>query len=121
LAYGHVGLSGNATVIGSTPANPSPFAAASAFSASKTNVGFAVGGGVEGKLLANWTWKIEYLYLDLGSLDTVTAFPAANPFGNLISTPFTGSIATHTHFTDSVVHIGLNYRFGYAAATAAYN
>src|SRR6516164_1812218 len=37
-------------------------------------LGFSVGGGMEGRLSywlpPNWTWKLEYLYLDLGSLDT---------------------------------------------------
>jgi opacity protein-like surface antigen len=42
----------------------------------KTNIGFSVGGGMEGRfcywLPPNWTWKLEYLYLDLGSIDTTT-------------------------------------------------
>ena len=30
-----------------------------------TKAGYAVGGGLEGRLVGNWTAKIEYLYLDL--------------------------------------------------------
>jgi outer membrane immunogenic protein len=89
------------------------------FNASKTNVGFAIGGGIEGKcsywLPAGWTWKAEYLYVDLRSLDAVAPFPAANPNNAnfaLVTTPFAGAITTHTHFTDNVVRVGLNYRFG---------
>jgi hypothetical protein len=34
----------------------------------------------------------------------------------LLTTPFTGAINTHTRFTDNIVRVGLNYKFGYAAA-----
>jgi hypothetical protein len=43
-------------------------------------------------------WKLEYLYLDLGSLD-VTTFYSSGVGG--------GTIATHTHFTDNIVRVGL--------------
>jgi outer membrane immunogenic protein len=133
LAYGHVELSGITNVNGSldTTASPGgegilPFTpAATAFSESKTKVGYAVGGGIEGKcsylLPAGWTWKLEYLYVDLGSVDTVAPFPGAFvPFQGIpgpgFTTPFTGAITTHTRFTDNIVRVGLNYKFGYAAA-----
>lgn len=113
LAYGRVELSGNTTVNGSVVGIPGPpFSGATAFSESKTKAGFAVGGGFEAKLWANWTWKIEYLYLDLGYLDTASPFPAATPLAGGFSSPFTGSITTRTHFTDNIVRVGLNYKFG---------
>jgi hypothetical protein len=50
----------------------------------------------------------------LGSVDTVSSFPLANP-NNLAglprATPFTGSMTTHTHFTDNIARVGLNYQF----------
>jgi opacity protein-like surface antigen len=98
-------LAGNGTV---------PFPSSSAaFGASKTNVGFSVGGGIEGSvwLPANWTWELEYLYLDLGSLNVVTSFTQPS-IPNVPSTsPVTGTIATHAHFTDNIVRVGLNYKF----------
>jgi outer membrane immunogenic protein len=127
LAYGRVELSGNTNVNGllSLPqAVVIPFTpGASAFSESRTNVGFAVGGGFEGKcsywLPAGWTWKAEYLYVDLGSLDLTGPFPAANPSGNFLqsqlTSPFFGAITTHTRFTDNIVRVGLNYKFGFGA------
>jgi outer membrane immunogenic protein len=93
-----------------------PFApATTAFGASKTNTGFAVGGGAEGKLYwlpTNWTWKLEYLYVDLGSLDVATSFPPAIPialFGT--TTAFAGPLTAHTHFTDNIVRVGLKCQF----------
>jgi outer membrane immunogenic protein len=123
LAYGRVELSGATNVNGVTldPIGPisTPFTSpgTSVFSASRTNVGFAVGGGIEGRLAywlpPNWTWKLEYLYLDLGSVDTVNPFPAANPNTSAVlrATPFTGTMTTHTLFTDNIVRAGLNYQF----------
>ena len=88
----------------------------SALSASKTNVGFAVGLGMEAKcshlLPTGWSLKLEYLYVDLGSLDTVSAFPAALPVLAVFVSPLTGTFSTHTHFTDNIVRVGLNYKFG---------
>ena len=84
----------------------------------RLTLGFPVGGGIEGRfsywLPPNWTWKLEYLYLDLGSLDT-----APTPFaGSILNGPggsgaivTTGTISTHTHFTDNIVRVGLNYQF----------
>jgi outer membrane immunogenic protein len=112
LANGRVGVSGNFNVNAAAPFfvfGPST----STFSQSKTNIGFAAGGGLEGRLSPwlppNWTWKLEYLYIDLGSLDTSTSFAVAsnNPFFS----PLTGTLTAHTHFTDNIGRVGLNYQF----------
>ncbi len=97
LAYGRVELSGN------TVFRPAKTFASTVFSASDTNIGFSVGGGVEGSvwLPPNWTWKLEYLYVDLGSVDVATS--SSSVIGGPVTTK------THTHFTD--VRVGLNYQF----------
>jgi outer membrane immunogenic protein len=96
--------------VGIFPTTPFIAPGTSTFSASKTNVGFTLGGGVEGRLSANWTWKLEYLYLDLGSLDTPGLFPATI-LGQGINTPLAGRMPLHTHFTDNIVRVGLNYKY----------
>jgi len=66
--------------------------------ASDTNVGWTAGAGIEGAIGANWTAKVEYLYVDLGNVSCgVTACG--------------GAVATSGDFTTNVVRGGLNYRF----------
>jgi outer membrane immunogenic protein len=104
LAYGRVQVSGTSTINGGVAdcffvcGASTPFSSTTAFAVSRTNVGWALGAGVEGALAGagNWTWKAEYLYVDLGSLDA-----AAGTAGSL-----------HTRFADNIVRLGLNFRFG---------
>jgi outer membrane immunogenic protein len=129
LAYGRVGLSGITNVNGAenTSGNSGlpPVApltpGAAAFNESKTNIGWTAGAGIEGRfaswLPAGWSWKLEYLYVDLGFDTVVSPFPggssafALGPPGRLLTSPFTGAITMHTHFTDNIVRIGVNYQF----------
>jgi hypothetical protein len=68
-----------------------------------------VGFGTEGKLLIpGWTYKIESLYMDLGTLNDTDAPPACPVTGCPTSG---GQIITHTHFTDGILRLGLNYKF----------
>ncbi len=40
-----------------------------AFSTDRAKVGWTVGGGVEAALWGNWTGKLEYLYIDFGTVN----------------------------------------------------
>jgi outer membrane immunogenic protein len=64
-------------------------------SASDTRIGWTLGGGLEYAFLGNWTAKIEYLYVDLGSFDT----------------GFTAPVVNNVSFKEHVVRGGLNYKF----------
>ena len=70
-------------------------------SSHNTKAGLAVGGGIEGRLAGNWTGKIEYLYLDLGTVPVIPA-PALNS---------TTAVAFNSRITDNILRVGVNYRF----------
>jgi len=95
LAYGGKNLNDSAVFTGTFPG-------AFAFSSTDTKTGYTVGAGIEGAVpnSTNWTWKLEYLYIDLGS-QSFTGFETA------IGTNYTWS----ANLTDNIVRVGLNYRF----------
>jgi opacity protein-like surface antigen len=70
-------------------------------SSHNTKAGLAVGGGIEGRLAGNWTAKIEYLYLDLGTVTVIPA-PALNS---------TTAVAFNSRITDNILRVGVNYKF----------
>jgi outer membrane immunogenic protein len=98
LAYGQVKLAG--TTMDSGVFIIFPYSGTAPFSASKVNVGWTLGAGIEGALVNKWTWKAEYLYVDLGSLD----ISAAGPFAG-------ETITQHARFTSSIIRSGINYHF----------
>jgi outer membrane immunogenic protein len=76
---------------GEIQANPTGFAGVS-----DTNVGWTVGAGIEAAIVGNWTAKVEYLYVDLGSIGC----------GALAC-----GLPTNVDFRTNVVRAGLNFRF----------
>jgi outer membrane immunogenic protein len=121
LAYGEVKINGISTVSGigrcgcptDTGGAQSPFRVSGAFGHSQINTGWVVGFGTEGKLLIpGWTYKIESLYMDLGTLDT-TGVTSGVIVANVAPSPraATGVVTTHSHFTDGILRLGLNYQF----------
>ncbi len=69
-------------------------------SANFNQSGWTIGGGVETHLGGNWTAKLEYLYLDLGSFTDV----AYTSQPNLVWT-------STSDVRDHIVRVGLNYKF----------
>ncbi len=109
LAYGELNDSGvisNATT-------------ATSFNISKTSAGWTAGGGIEGQLIGNWTWKIEYLFMELqepsGMVETsIPAVPAGcHPGFNCIPGVGNGNnnVTFDPWFTDNIVRVGLNYKW----------
>jgi len=100
LAYGR--LSSNTAVSFSTTTD----AYAGAFS--DTRVGWTAGGGAEWAFSPNWSAKIEYLYVDLGSItyaDICTTAVCA------LFVPLPG-YQTDLKTRENIVRFGINYRFG---------
>ncbi len=75
-----------------------------------SRVGWTVGGGVEAALAANWTAKVEYLYMGFGSTTHAIVEPLLGPaFPEIFSIPTRAS----------VVRAGVNYHFN-APGSMAY-
>jgi outer membrane immunogenic protein len=70
-----------------------------AFSADTIKTGYVLGSGIEAALGGNWTAKIEYLYVDLGS--TTSSFTGAGVPQIL-----------GTEVRESIFRAGVNYRLG---------
>jgi outer membrane immunogenic protein len=107
--HGRVDLQGTSTVSGIVHAEATipPFSITHVIGHSHVNTGWTVGYGTEGKLLIpGWTLKAEYLYVDLGTLDDNDPPPPTT-----ISVLGGGQTFTHTHFTDNIIRVGLNYQF----------
>jgi outer membrane immunogenic protein len=107
-----VGLSaGGATVFGT---------GAAAASFSSTRSGWTIGGGVETSLAwfglpgNNWSAKLEYLYVDLGTVTNSFTVPLTAAPAALYT--FTGS----SHIRDHIIRVGVNYRFNYGPVTARF-
>jgi outer membrane immunogenic protein len=100
LAYGNVNVSGSASgnFNGTTVLLPGN---------SSTRVGWTVGAGTEWHLAGNWTAKVEYLYMDLGTVN-------GGPIGltGIIAPGRTeAGLSYSSHFTDNIVRVGVNYHF----------
>ena len=77
-----------------------------AFGNTSTRVGWTVGAGIEGAIAGNWTAKLEYLYIDLGTVSASFLTPITTPTGGLLG------IRYSSHITDNILRVGLNYHFG---------
>jgi outer membrane immunogenic protein len=68
-------------------------------------VGWTLGAGIEGVITGNWTAKLEYLYIDLGTVSGTFLTPLIATSGAFISTSYS------SHITDNILRVGLNYHF----------
>jgi outer membrane immunogenic protein len=89
---------------GTTPNSPPFVFVGAAASSSDTRVGWTVGAGAERKFSANWSGKLEYLYMDFGS-----------------KTYFAGTAnQADVSFHDHIFRAGINYAFNPAPVVAKY-
>jgi outer membrane immunogenic protein len=76
--------------------------------ATNTRAGWTAGGGSEWVLSGPWTAKLEYLFVDLGTVTNTFVGGGAVP-----------TVVASSHVRDNVIRIGINYRFG-GPVTARY-
>jgi outer membrane immunogenic protein len=104
FAYGQGSLTGNYYGGWSTPLQLID-------NASRSLVGYAVGGGLEWLFLPNWSVKAEYLYYDLGSLSTsgVQYSYTSNKVAAI------STAQSDSRFDGHIVRVGLNYHVNWSA------
>jgi outer membrane immunogenic protein len=88
-AFGRVALKGTATAGGTT----------ASLTQNSTPSGWTIGGGAELALGPNWSARLEYLYVDLGTINNTIVVPGA------------GSLTDSARVQMNVVRAGVNYRF----------
>jgi outer membrane immunogenic protein len=76
---------------------------------SSVRTGWTAGAGAEAMLTPNWSVKVEYLYVDLGS--SAASIPASTLPAILFS--------TSTPFREQIARVGLNYHFDWAGPVVA--
>lgn len=85
-----------------------------------TKLGWTAGAGIETTALDSllglgpqWSTKLEYLYVDLGSVNAAINTPLVSLCANTCATVATGStrFTASTHVTDHIIRMGLNYKF----------
>ena len=70
------------------------------FSQSAVKAGWAAGAGIEGliPMTQKWSWKVEYLHIDLGTLS-----------GTAYNPDFSNQYSYSAKFTDDIFRFGVNY------------
>jgi outer membrane immunogenic protein len=110
LAYGRVSTSGSVSAINvsGSPGSGDNLAftpVAASFNSSMVKVGWSAGAGIEGAFADNWSAKLEYLYVDLGTVSGSLATPVIA----LSGAPLV--VGYRSHVTDNILRFGVNYRF----------
>lgn len=109
LAYGHISTSGSVSAInvgGFPGADGGTFTpVAASFGRSTTKIGWSAGAGFEAAFADNWSARLEYFYVDLGTVSGSLATPAIALSGAPLL------VGYRSHATDDIVRFGLSYRF----------
>jgi outer membrane immunogenic protein len=109
LAYGHVNVADTVSginIIGAQGVNGSTLVPVGAgVSTGTIKAGWTIGAGIESVLWGNWTGKIEYLYIDLGTVSGSFVTPIITPAGNNLIASYSSRV------TDNILRVGLNYQF----------
>jgi outer membrane immunogenic protein len=103
LAYGHVDASANSQFF-DTGVLTVEFPA----SVSKTKVGWTAGAGAEWMFAHNWSAKLEYLYVDLGSESGIGHLKIN---GQVLIDPGLPTVGYTWRFRENIARVGVNYHF----------
>ena len=92
---------------GGTPAQPP-----SSLGFNTEKVGWTAGAGYEGHPGGNWTWKIEYLFIDFGNVTGNGVTPNISSGTGFCDTHVCNlGTSFNSTFTDNILRVGLNYKW----------
>jgi outer membrane immunogenic protein len=131
LAYGRVRFSGAASFTGGTFKDTGTNAHCTAgctasgnaaFVDSPMGLGWTLGTGVEGAIPfgRNWTWRAEYLFVDLDRISATTTNRSSVSITGLTVQPVNAPLSHSAVVMDHVLRFGINYRIGGGQAVTAY-
>jgi outer membrane immunogenic protein len=109
LAYGEIRVTNNVSgtsLVGPQGVNGvAVVPGGGSLSNSTIKLGWTIGCGIETVISGNWTGKIEYLYVDLGTVSGSLATNIVTPAGNNLIVGYS------SHVTDNILRAGVNYQF----------
>lgn len=122
VAYGRVTTSGTASSPGiggvpavvalGAPACTGGICSVANWSTGSVKVGWAAGAGVEAEIVGNWSWRVEYLHIDLGNVNSSFAtLPGCFGSAAACGPVGAGTGGVSSHVTDEIVRAGIDYRF----------
>src|SRR4029077_2090227 len=87
------------------PNVPCPFGDLSGrISSHRREIGWTLGAGAEGGIVGNWSWKVEYLHVDLGSVTTTFAtLPGCYGLAVCFGLNTGAGTISHHHVTDEIL------------------
>jgi outer membrane immunogenic protein len=110
LLYATGGLAVTDLKVGNFYVDQFTGATGSVTGASSNNVsklGWTAGAGIEWALIRNWTAKVEYLYVNFGSINTTLLTTLSGAPGATVP----NQMATSANLYANIVRAGINYRF----------
>jgi outer membrane immunogenic protein len=112
LAWANVGLSNSLFQTGLDPLGRVG-ASQTVGAFNDTRTGWTAGAGAEWMFLPNWSAKLEYLYYDLGNVNTYVGAAGVDPAGAAL---YAAALNSSTRFDGHIVRVGVNYHFHWGAA-----
>jgi outer membrane immunogenic protein len=75
--------------------------------------GWTAGGGIEARIVGNWTAKLEYLYMDFGDpgQNPIQVLQVCAPVAACTGIKLPISASSTSSVTDNIVRLGVNYKF----------
>jgi outer membrane immunogenic protein len=108
FAYGQTNSTTSITqFVSNAPALPNSYGTFGRFS--NTRTGWTAGGGLEWMFFPNWSFKVEYLYYNLGSAHYSDGVLSNFNSGGVLFTQ--GLPVSKASFNGNIVRVGVNYHF----------